>query len=361
MEAAIQQTPKTFADVKPDLTYTVLPLSRVQVRGTASEKEHRLLAEVNIRDEWYKVSERFWVSIFARFGFAGSIFKYFRHQEVFDRIASAHPDADIRFCLDKKSRTALATSSPKRPVINTEDLGRILSQYDSSDLTYCDGMISSRHAPPSGEGTVKIGPDDFKYAFVMETPLDGYGEPNVYLSMLRVLCANGIIGYSKSFRSSIELGDDPLHNISRTLDSFDSDEGYSALRNRLEMAQNSPASLFECRELFRLVQKLPERKSGNAIMKGYDEAVGDVYGDFGVASLDGISDKKLRLLPAKCKVYDLLNLASEASSHRLAGKDRIRFQAYVGTIISREYDLEGAGLSSTKEFADFFIKDKKPN
>jgi hypothetical protein len=51
----------------------------------------------------------------------------------------------------------------------------------------------SEHAPRYNP-TFQIARDGFQNKFVLDTPIDGYGRPAVYLSMLRLICANGLVG-----------------------------------------------------------------------------------------------------------------------------------------------------------------------
>ena len=55
--------------------------------------------------------------------------------------------------------------------------------------------------------------------------------------------SNGMIGYAPAFRTHISIGRDPLAGIEgpvgRAMDSFSHEEGYAALRDRLESARRS--------------------------------------------------------------------------------------------------------------------------
>src|SRR5436309_412393 len=68
-----------------------------------------------------------------------------------------------------------------------------------------NGTVSSVHTP-RGTSTFAIAGDKFQNKFVLETPIDGYGKPSVYLSLLRLLCWNGAIGYNRAFRSELNVG-----------------------------------------------------------------------------------------------------------------------------------------------------------
>ncbi len=75
--------------------------------------------------------------------------------------------------------------------------------------------------------------------------------------------------------------------------------------------------------------------------------------------LDALSAKRQRALPVNCRVYDLLNFASELATHHTSGSASRVVQAWIGTLISREYDLEES-CDAFCDFRDFFL-DRKLN
>jgi hypothetical protein len=82
---------------------------------------------------------------------------------------------------------------------------------------------------------------------------------------------------------------------------------------------------------------------------------------YGLANLEALSEKRRRILPAKCRIYDLLNFASEVATHHASSHANRRLQAYIGGLISDEYDLEGT--ADAAEFDAFFVpaNDALPN
>ncbi len=326
-------------DTIPSLDYKVIPLGKLKVRQVHKSGD-RLDCEVRSgNDSWVHTSQRFWTSFFARFGVSDSVFKYFGHQEVFDRIVEKSPDVSLRMTIeDGMKPRALAVSNPDKPIIHPDQFRELSASYGGSDVAYMDGVLSSTHTPTSGEVSLRIGGDDFQNRFVLGAPVDGYGKPSIHLSLLREICSNGAIGYAPAFRTDLTVGDDPSYDIARALDSFDSDEGYGALRQRFDAAQISPASLHETLKLYRKIATLKDAKT---ILAEYEHVVGDVHHMYGVANLEALSDRKLRLMPAKCHVYDLLNFASEVATHRVNGQEALKLQAWLGQTVSDEYDLEG--------------------
>lgn len=342
----------------PPLEYKILPLEKTKMIALGTEKDP-LRSSIKVGGKTFNTTQRFWTSFMARFGLSESMFRYFTHQEILDRICSKKPDTELRFCLDPSLSLALAVSSPKNAIVRPDTFREIAHKYKGSDVQYARGVVLSTYMPPSGERQTKIGPDLFANRFVVETPLDGYGKPSIYLSLLRQACSNGNVAYAPSFREDITLSEDPGYAIGRALESFDSDEGYSAVRQRYQVAQVTPASLWECRKLFHALRRLDD--PGSAILKAYERVVGDVYGQYGVANFDQIVEKKLRLLPARCTVYDLLNLASEVATHHAKGLAGMPLQAWIGSVISEEFDLEGTSEVKTDGFEATFVRDRDVN
>lgn len=339
----------------PALEYKILPLEKTKMIALGTDKDP-LRSSIKVGGKTFNTTTRFWTSFMARFGLSESMFRYFDHQEILDRICTKKPDTELRFCLDPSQSLALAVSSPKNPVVRPDTFREIAEKYKGSDVQYARGVVLSTYVPPSGERETKIGPDLFANRFMVETPLDGYGKPSIYLSLLRSACSNGNVAYAPSFRQDITLSDDPGYAIGRALESFDSDEGYSAVRQRYQVAQITPASLWECRRLFQALRRYND--PGSVILKAYEKAVGDVYGEYGVANFDQIVEKKLKLLPAKCSVYDLFNVASEVATHKLTGAESMQLQSWIGQVISEEYDLEGTTERKTDGFEATFLRDR---
>ncbi|MFO7906110.1 MAG: DUF932 domain-containing protein [Planctomycetota bacterium] len=304
---------------------------------------------------------RFWTSFFHRYGVSESIFRYFQPVEVFNRIAECVSNEEVRYCVERHDngrRRLLAVSNPDRAVIRHGEVVDLVNRYDGVDIDYADGVVTSTHTPGSGERSFTVGGDHFQHRFVLETPIDGYSHPKIYLSFLRTVCSNGMVGYDRAFRSDISWGKDIGHCISRALDGFDNGEGYAALRQRFESAQKSWASVRECSELYKLLAKMSD---GQAIksdhwLRDFHRMTGNLSTVYGLANLDAISQKRQRLLPARCRVYDLLNFSSEMATHRAEPQARRSLQGFLGNMISDEYDMEGTA-ESVADFADFFVQD----
>jgi len=388
MTAAIADTDLTF-------DYTFMPISDLKVETTEDPKTGRKRVEkVIVQDEPLKPTERFWTSLYSRYGFNSAFMKYFEHEEVFDRISKIESNDRMRLCIERDSAgngTLLGVSNPSKPIVVFDELMGLLNRYNCQDVSYCNGIAESIHTPRIGANKFMIGGDEFINKFMMATPIDGYGGPSIYLSLLRMICSNGVIGYAKTFRSGLSLGkgeDNVGPSLTRALDGFNNEEGYAALRQRMESAVTSWASVYEATCLYRLVTKLYSSNMiddlggvtpkgahnirqlmyspsdgkidgiegvGSLLLLAFHKMTGDTSKIYGLANLDALSVKRQRTLPVKCTVYDLVNFATEISTHYATPAGARQLQAWVGGIVSEEFDMEGT-RDKFDSFADFHLQ-----
>ncbi len=346
----------------PSLKYEIHQLDSVKVRSKpAKAGKEATIADLTSRCElsvdggpWLQSTSRFWGSIFSMYGISASIFRFFSHQEVLTRICERRTTNTLRFCSEPGGRM-LAVSSPLKEPISVKSLRGLVTSHEPREVSYDRGVASLTMIPRSGVKEAKIGPDAFRNEYVVDVPLDGYGGPSTYLSLLRLVCLNGAVARVPEFRSDVIVGkEEPIHALARALSTFDAEEGYSAIRTRYDVAQKSPASVRECLGLHALLKPLGEKALGR-----YGKAVGDLRGLYGMANLNELSDKRQRVLPAKCTVYDLINVASETSTHDERGANSLRLEAWIGSLLREEYDLEGVAQKKG-DFRALFSDGKSP-
>ena len=375
--------------------YGVIKMKDMKATTTQEGKKIKVKSII-IKDEEITPTKRFWKSWQMRFKINDNVFKYFNPAEVFNRISEVQPNDKIRYSIERIERAdgtktkprALGVSNPSNPYIKIDSLINLLeanqTDYDVKSgnpvlPSYSDGFIRSRHVPRNNE-EFDISGDLFQNRYVIDTPIDGFGRPQIFISLLRLVCANGAVAYSPTFRSEVSIGkknDSVEFALSRMLQSFNSEEGFSALRQRFEAAGNSWASVNEAMKLQRTIIKIYNTKGfksevgklilGNSsennqrnsmettgIMKKFQELTGNMNSIYGVANIDSLSEKKQKTLPAGCKVYDLLNFTSELASHYSIPSAAKTLQAYIGGIVSSEYDLEDT-CKHYSDYKDFFI------
>jgi len=373
--------------------YDVVSIRDLRVNASReAHKSNRVSLPVEINGRELKTDNRFWTSLYSRYGFNSQFFKYFKHDEVFQRIQDVEKNDKIRVCVENSSGGSarlLAVSNPTKPVARYEDILELLGDYDAEDLRYHNGEITSLHAPRIG-GSTEISGDLFHNKFAVSVPIDGYGSTSLYLAMLRQVCSNGMIAMSKAFRSSLQLGkgdDSVLPTLTRALDSFNNDEGFHALRSRIESSTKSWASVYEATGLYKNLIKMHLRdelkessvseqlkdmspdaaedaymfsemlRESTPVLSKYHQLTGDTSLLYGLANMDQLSIKRQKTLPVKCTMYELMNFATEVSSHHAEAAGSRRLAGWFGTTVSNEYDLEGT-RDQFGDFADFHMGKK---
>jgi hypothetical protein len=346
---------------------------------TATDRNGKTqIKEVLLEGEALQPTKRFWNSLHLRFGFTGNIFRYFNHAEVFERISDVAANDQVRWCVERNEDgegRLLAVTSPTAAFIQNDDLMGLLGKYEAQDVGYSNGVVTSRHSPRLDSGFT-VGGDGFQNKFILSTPIDGFGRPSVYLSLLRLICSNGAVGLSPTFRSELSVGrgnEGVTFALTRVLDGFNNEDGYAALRQRFESATKSWASVNEVNKLYKTLMRLHNRAEvttqtaipvaggdgaseyeSSPLFTSFQRMSGDLTRIYGLANLDTLSVKRQRTLPTACKVYDLLNFASEVATHHATPTGNRTMQAYIGDLISGEYDLEGT-VDRFGDWRDFFI------
>lgn len=361
--------------------YGITSIRDLSVDMSEDKNGKSVIDRIIIKDRAVKPTSRFWSSLHLRFGFTDNIFRYFSHKEVFQRISERAPNDEFRFCIENQKKgdgKLLAATSPTTPLIPHDDLMNILKRYDATDYKYTNGIITSHHRPRSSGGPVQIAGDGFESRFVIDTPIDGFGRPSVFLSMMRMVCSNGMIGYSPAFRSELSVGkgdENVGFALIRALDGFNNEEGYSAMRQRFESSAKSWASVYEVNKLYKVLARLTNSNdipgslslnaaggdgaselSGTPLFSSFHNMTGDLSEIYGLANLNTLTVKRQRTLPAACRVYDLINFSSEVATHHATAHGNRTLQAYLGDLISNEYDLEGTA-EQYDDWRDFFIND----
>jgi len=262
-------------------------------------------------DQAIKPDDRFFTSLYSRYGISGRFFDYFDHHEVFSRIKERSDKGDvIQVTIDETTDTptllSLCNSRWELPdvadienalkdgginidsfkadfhtdgrtnkqvqrsarVSTTQNAGsdRIAMEgafghasqvsadmmlNDIHDITYSRGVVRVL-AMPRANNDFDINGDKFLGRYVLDIPVDGYGSPAVYLAMLRQVCTNLSVGLTKTFKSSLNLNKsrDYVEAVGRAMESFNDDEGYDIIRDRFTKAGQSWASINEAQQVY---------------------------------------------------------------------------------------------------------------
>jgi hypothetical protein len=343
---------------------------------------------VEIRGEQFVPTRRFWNSMTSNYGSLGlseKLFNLFSHEEVFDRLSARCNEGFGYTTYEHEGQNfLLGARKPSKAYADHDGVMKMLQDVDAKDVEFNEhnGTLTAWHNP-NHIGKFEIGGDEMIPKFVSEIPIDGFGKPSMFLSMIRTVCTNGLIGYGKAFRSEVNLGRgdagvEVIHSIRRTINSYNNEEGFEALQNRLEEATNSWASVREVAQLRKLLSntamieptspKVPgrfdievpstfENAPAYKANRAYTDLVGDIQLLYGLASDEALGEKRLATMPSKCTMYELMNFATEVSTHFVEDKTASRkLQACVGKFLSSEYDLEGT-VEAYPTFRDWHIGD----
>lgn len=358
-------------------------ISDLEVDATYTRNGVAKVSTIMHDGQQLRATSRFWMSLCSRFGIGMPIFRYFSHKEVFDRISKRSRNASLTLTIqdtpganysrvDAWQPHLLAVASNKQQSITADQLVVALNRLGTAaNVTYSDGRIYTDHKLKR-EIEWNIGPDSHKAKIWLCTPIDGYGRPCLYLSMVRLLCLNKLVAMSKAFRSGIILGKRAaVDSLCRAVDSYSNEQGFVALKERIESAQRSWASVYECVQLSKILSGLNEknfkpsfvakvpgaaknpRALRNAVLRKMFDLTGDLREIYGVAQLGTLSEKQQHMTASKATVYQLVCFATELATHQLIPETAQYLHEYVGRLIGSDiYDLEGS-CDQYPQFEDF--------
>lgn len=341
----------------PEIEYKSVKLENINLRVVRSSKQKRSI-RMSIEGQPVEYTERFSTSLAMNLGFPKSVFNLFEPDEVFQRIHERTQIEKLSIALHHKKDgnltkiIALGTSLNPRPVVTTETIDKLHEVCAPIERSYNNGIIQSTYEMKMGK-SLNIRGNDFNARFVLETPIDGFGPSSAYLALLRLICKNGMVAISPAFRTRLAMsnkaGVDNIKLLRRFCETFSCDEGFDVLGQRLQSAASSPASLDEILKLHNVLSQfhefdiVRELESSSNLQR------------YGIISLVSLNEKQRRICPTNNTVYDLMNIATEAATHKVSDpRCTNSLHAYVGTLLSHPYDLEGT-LSGSEEPQDIFL------
>ena len=114
------------------------------------------------------------------------------------------------------------------------------------------------------------------------------------------------------------------------------------LQSRMGEAAGTKASVGEMMLLEGLIKRsVANTRNQMLLRERLDEISGNPCVRYGVKDLANIGQKKRPLLPVGCSVADLLNFASELSTHHAELlKPESTLHSFAGTVLAKGFDLE---------------------
>lgn len=352
--------------------YGVAKIDDFKVKTVVGKKGKATVSAIELDGQELAPTKRFWKSLSRRFGFNTKMTKFFNYTEIFDRVTKVVPNSTVRYCIENTGTKPklLAVTNPNQPYVKFDDLKELLMQPKNmiaASPIYSEGMVRSVHNTIVPFAT-KIKDDVFHTQFVVDTPIDGFGKPAIYVSLLREICTNGAVAQQNKFRTDIAVGkgkDSILYTLDRAFSSFSNESAHNVLIDRFSMASHTWASVAEAMRVHKTIVKVHgmgglkgqkplviSREMGTSskdisILQPFFEKIGDINAKYGVTNIDAISRKRQVQLTTQATVYDLLNYVTEVATHHATAPGAKTLQALVGTLVGGEYDLEGIDANVT--------------
>jgi len=306
-----------------------------------------------IGDKKIKTTSRFWNSFAGRYGVNLSVFNLWSHEEVFQRIKEKRNKNEHQFTLAvENDNKALAMSIDSETLVKMDRLSEFMeSKKILNRASYNNGVVSLYLDPNRGITPTKIGGEGFEHNYMLNIPVDGFGNIHTYLALLRQICSNGAVAMTPSFKSTVNFsGKDSLWVINRLMATYDTASGHATLRERMHTAQNTYASLQEYMMLYKLLEK---SNFANTFMDTVINVAGNPQKTWGFNNFDEVPERKRRLIGTKMRVYEAINIATEVATH--FGIMPNQMFGYVGSLVSSNYDLEGSASAENVKFPDRYF------
>ena len=188
-------------------------------------------------------------------------------------------------------------------------------------------------------------------------PVDGVGMPDMSLATWRQVCSNGAVAETSLFRTKMEIKDNSGEHFRRLLTSFSNPSGVEMLQSKMCTAAGTKASVGEVVLLEGLIRRSVANTRNQMLLRErlYELAENPCV-RYGVTDLSNIGIKKRALLPVGCSVADLLNFASELSTHHSELlKPEATLQTFAGTVLSKGFDLEDL-YPNARRTSDFYLR-----
>ena len=310
-----------------------------------------------VNGEKYQLSDRFYKGIANELGIPFGVFGFFSPAEVMTRAAERMPDLQMRVTVDVKDKKALGVAAAKSVPMPVKYIEKVLrDDRRLAGLEYQDGVIEAE-IDLDQNWSVK-NDSEYRIHAICRVPVDGIGKPNINLATWRQVCTNGAIAESSIFNTKLEIKDNSGEHFRRLVASFDNPTGIEMIQERCEEAAETKASVGELLMLEGVIRRaIPSGKNQTLVRERLYALAQNPCVRYGVTDLANIGMKRRMLLPVGCSVADLLNFASELSTHHAdIIQDDKGINSFTGTIMSKGCDLADLYPNSQKTMA-FYMKD----
>jgi len=299
-------------DIPLESRFMMRTLSLEDLRLVSGGKEGFML---EYDGEVFQPTRRFIDSFARKMKFSANIFRLFSAEEVFERLRDRMPHLSLKATFDLQENTVLGVLDKGKKVLPPEHAFKILLQDDRlTKMEYRDGVWQAQFELDEHFEIANDSP--YTPMFWLDYPVDGLSNAAITLGVMRVVCSNGAKAMSRGFRTEIEVNDSYGLHLSKLLASYRNEDGFSALRFRLEAAQLTKASVAELQQVGALLSaNVANKHTLQNLLSKLEELAGEPCSVYKVTSLKNISEKKAKLLPVECSVNDLFIFCSELTTH----------------------------------------------
>ena len=307
---------------------------------------------VKIGNEAYFTSRRFLRTLMSIFGFSENLFQYFSPEELIGRILERRKDTEIRICIDRKTRLMQGIIRPEQSGLPLGIVCRTLVEDKRfSKMEYDPGSASI-------EAQLKLPdmwniPSDSRYGTFLNIrySVDEVSTPMISLGIVRQVCTNGMVARRRCFETALIVEKNHGTHLRQLLSSFNNRNGFDALRERLQIAQETKASVNEYMAAVGVVQRCIDHPE--PVINRMDCLAGMPEEVYGHSRLDTIRARYRKELPVAASVMDLINILTELSTHyQVKNKDSIH--TFITGMLASEFDLEEI-VPNRKPARDFYM------
>ena len=293
---------------------------------------------VRIGNEAYFTSKRFMQTLMSLFGFSENLFQYFTPEELFGRIQERRKDTEIRICIDRKAQMLNGIIRPEQTGLPLATVcWTLVEDKRFRKMEYCPekACIEAQLELPS----VWDIPSDSHYETFLHVryPVDDVSSPTIALGIVRQVCSNGLVARRKCFETALIVEKNHGTHLRQLLASFNNRNGFDALRERLQIAQETKASVNEYLAAVNAVQKCINKPE--SVINRMDCVAGMPEDTYGQTRLDAIRSRYRKELPVAASVMDLINILTELATHYTV-KNKDYLYTFVTGMLAAEFDLE---------------------
>jgi len=308
---------------------------------------------VRIGSNAFFVTKRFMKTMMSLFGFAESLFQYFSPEELFGRIIERRKETTLQLCIDRKLMQVNGVRDAADEILPMANVCSIVREDPRLTAIRYDPETTMMESALELDDEWEIRKDS-KYGNLLyfSYPVDQCQTPTIALGLIRMVCTNGLIARRKCFETDLVIEKNRGRHLQQLLKSFNNRNGFDALRERLQIAQNTKASVNE----FLGVVNMMKTCSRNHVpfVERLHSIAGHPESLYGQTRLENIRSRHRSELPTQASVMDLINVLTETATHFLPDK-HLQICAYATNLLASEFDLEE--LAQNKRPAqDYYLR-----